>query len=168
MWVLALAPLGRAGGLPAISWGRACCICSVVALPWGETEPLGAASPPLLTQPPHRWATRTPAPQSSWWTSMASTTSLRSTPACRWSTRSRRRSPSELGLRGRRRGAGGPWDRPRSCRWPGGWEGVSPVCFKMSHWAAAEEQGGHELSSLFSVVNVVRDLVLTSHKNITW
>lgn len=45
MWVLALAPLGRAGGLPAISWGRACCISSVVALPWGETDPLGAASP---------------------------------------------------------------------------------------------------------------------------
>lgn len=45
---------------------------------------------------------------------------------------------------------------------------MSPVCFEMFRRAAAEEQGGHELSSLFSAVNVVRDLVLTSHKNLTW
>lgn len=53
---------------------------------------------PCLTRPPHRWATRTRAPWSSWWTSTASTTSSRSTRACRWSTLSPRRLPSEHGV----------------------------------------------------------------------
>lgn len=43
-----------------------------------------------------RWATRTPAPWNSWWTNMANTTSSKSTPDSKSSTRSLKKSPSEL------------------------------------------------------------------------
>lgn len=68
-------------------------------------QPVGKAVPVRLSSSlrpasgaARRWATRTRAPWSSWWTSTASTTSSRSTPVCRWSTPSPRRSPSEHAL----------------------------------------------------------------------
>lgn len=42
-----------------------------------------------------RWDTRTPGLWSSWWTNMASTTLLKSTPASRWNTQSLKKSLSK-------------------------------------------------------------------------
>lgn len=88
--------------------GRVRCSLLYGTHPVGGTESLsGLLHHALLTRLPHRWATRTRAQWSSWWTSTASTTSSRSTPACRWSTPSPRRSPSEHGTRARAGGSVG-------------------------------------------------------------
>lgn len=52
----------------------------------------GALLPPCF---PCRWATRTLAPWNSWWTNMASTTSSKSTPGSKLSTRSPKKSLSK-------------------------------------------------------------------------
>ncbi|OWK50982.1 hypothetical protein RLOC_00006314 [Lonchura striata] len=78
---------------------------------WRSPRPRGcrpSSAPAWPTTPcawPGRWATRAPAPWSSWWTRAGSITSSRSTRGCRWSTRSPRRSPTWT------------WCT-RSCRWP--------------------------------------------------
>ena len=54
-----------------------------------QTAELYRASKAIITGP----ATTAPAPASSWWAPTARSRSWRSTPDCRWSTRSARRSP---------------------------------------------------------------------------
>lgn len=140
-WVLGTSlPGGRAGELPAFGQGGVCCSLFFYGTNWRmRLFPRGFHHCTcLLTRLPHRWATRTRAPWSSWWTSTASTTSSRSTPACRWSTRSQRRSPSEPGGRGWGRAALASVQNP-----PGG------------SWGA----GSWELSSLSLGERAVRDLV---------
>ena len=71
----ALTPRGQ--GWPSacrrVGWGWPVCF-TMEAAQWVSLRPRWAlTTDPCLTRPPHRWATRTRAPWSSWWTGTAST-----------------------------------------------------------------------------------------------